>query len=75
MEEMGEINAAALANGHAREGEGLGSMAFLFEHERVFADTDADDAPWGPLGPLRLPPGTESEEAARSRWEKKAEKS
>ena len=73
MEEMGEINAAALANGHAREGEGLGSMAFLFEHERVFADTGV--APWGPFGPLRLPPGTESEEAARSRWEKKVEES
>ena len=50
-------------------------MAFLFDHERVFANTDADDAPWGPFGPLRLPPGTESEEAARSRWEKKVEKS
>ena len=37
MAEMGEINRAALANGLGRGGE----MAFLFEHERTFCDTDA----------------------------------
>jgi hypothetical protein len=40
-----------------------GSMAFLFNHQRVFEDTAAE--PWGPHGALRLPPGTEREVAAR----------
>ena len=65
--EMLLINQSALEHGHAREDHVGGSMAFLFDHERVFADTD--EKPWGPYGPLRLPPGTESEDVARRRWD------
>ena len=69
---MASINRTAIERGHARESsetdvqryKGSGSMAFLFDHERVFEDTDA--SPWGPYGALRLPPGTESEAAARA---------